>query len=939
MLSLDAFLARILPSSGDIVVVEMTPAGLIHYAFTSIPQAAAKIRALEQKRANIYIALAGFKPGTVKRSKGRTHENATNFRSLWLDLDVGLNDAKKYPTRRAAATALENFVNATGLPYPLVVSSGGGLHVYWPFDADADQPTWKPLALALKSLCLTYGLKIDVRCTADAARILRPVETSNWKTGAPRPVKVKKDAAALSIDSLRAALNVHASSATAIPQGNGHADVNSPFALTSIDKATPDQFDGAKILAGCQQMQWAMHNQNDVHYDMWRMLIGTLFKSDAPHLIHEVSKDYTKDTGYDYDFTEEKARDWKGTGALCKKLEEFNAGGCDGCPHKGTIKSPSAIGFSSAPAPEVRIDPITSMPQGWSYKNGTLWVTHDEGSVEIYKGTIEVGDPYMDRSNFGAQRTLVPLATTMNGSRTEGYIDYAMISSPVELYKSLTSCGIVFEQRHFKNAMTAIRAWMQVVRTKAVVAPARRQLGWNSTAMYDNDTSFILGENSYHADGTSAHIRLSETIKSFGRDIHTHGTLEEWQQAFNLLGMPGYEAHMVMSWIAFGAPLIRLDATPPAMIHAYSQTSSQGKTTVLHLINSVYGDPNGASLSWSANSTPNSIQTALSVLNGIPMGVDEITRLEPEDQHRLLYECTQQMGRKRLKQDGTLQESVMTKTMLYSTGNTSLQNVAAIATSQLDDTPIQARLGEIELLFPPMTPVERSERRILVESVKSHFGHAAPVYIAWMVRNQDKATQLLASVRHKLETATLATNIERFQISSFSAMITGALIARKLGLINHPVERGIEWIVEWFDEHRAEQAISANTPVVLLERMINDFQLHTLTVDRDEPMVVSISAPKLVDTLKHPIRELYARFALEEQKFYIIAIKVKHWLVKHQLNVKATLDDWHQAGLLESTDYSINKLGRYTKHNIERQRCYIFDLSKLDEIPDILTTQ
>ena len=84
MLSLDAFLARILPSSGDIVVVQLNGGIPVHHAFTSIPQAVAKIRALEQSRANIYIALAGYKPGSVKTKRGRTQENAERFRSVWL---------------------------------------------------------------------------------------------------------------------------------------------------------------------------------------------------------------------------------------------------------------------------------------------------------------------------------------------------------------------------------------------------------------------------------------------------------------------------------------------------------------------------------------------------------------------------------------------------------------------------------------------------------------------------------------------------------------------------------------------------------------------------------------------------------------------------------------------------------------------------------------
>jgi hypothetical protein len=933
MLSLDAFLTRILPSTGDIVVVQLlgTPPAPIHYAFTTIPQAVAKIRALEQIRANIYIALAGYKPGSVKRKRGRTGENATHFRSLWLDLDIG-SEAGKYPSQREAAAALKEFIDSNSLPAPLVVSSGGGLHVYWPFDVDVDQATWKPLAEALKARCLKHGLKIDVRCTADAARILRPVETTNWKTGTARKVLVKIDAPAQPVASVRAAFGLNGFDTL---QHTPHKGVNgNTYPLQSLDTVDPDQFDGQKILDGCQQMQWSMQHPEDVHYDMWRMQIGMLYKSDAPHLIHTLSQGHPN---YDHDQTEAKARDWKGTGALCTKLEQFNPGGCTGCPHFGVIKSPSAIGFNSAPAPIIQIDPVTSMPNGWFHQDNVLWAASDDGPVKIYDGFIDVGVPYSDRNHLGQKHTYVPVGTVMNGARTENIIDYTATFSPGDLYKALTTCGIIPDQRNSKSFLSGMRSWLQEARTKAVVMPARRQLGWDTTALYEHDVPYILGETAYQPDGLMARVRLSDSIKAFGKDLCTHGALPHWRQAYNLLGMPGYDAHMVLSWIAFAAPLIRLEATPPAMVHAYSQTSSQGKTSVLNMINSVYGDPVSASMSWSSNATANSIQTALSILNGVPMGVDEITRLEPEDQYRLLYECTQQMGRKRLKQDGSLQESTMTKTMLYSTGNTSLQNIASVAVTQLDDTPLQARLVEIELVFPPMTPAERSARRTIIESVKTHFGHAAPVYISYVVRNQAKVAQQLASVRKQLETATGATNLERFQISSFAAMITGAYIARHLKLIDHPVERGIDWVVDWFAQQQDAQhkAITGN-PLAILERMISDFQQHTLTVDRDQPFVQTIQQPKLVDIVKHPVKELYARYALEDQRLYIIAIKVKRWLVDHQLNPKTTLNDWHKAGLLTDLRQSINRLGGYTKHTVERQRCYIFDVGALDTLQDSL---
>ncbi len=68
--------------------------------------------------------------------------------------------------------------------------SGGGLHVYWCLTEALRPEEWKPLAEGMKALALNNGLAIDPTVTGDVSRILRPVETHNYKDGTPRPVKL-----------------------------------------------------------------------------------------------------------------------------------------------------------------------------------------------------------------------------------------------------------------------------------------------------------------------------------------------------------------------------------------------------------------------------------------------------------------------------------------------------------------------------------------------------------------------------------------------------------------------------------------------------------------------------------------------------------------------------------------------------------------------------
>jgi hypothetical protein len=61
------------------------------------------------------------------------------------------------------------------------VSSGTGLHVYWPLTHTLDPETWKRHAEGLKRLCVEYGMFADPARTADISSVLRTRETFNRK--------------------------------------------------------------------------------------------------------------------------------------------------------------------------------------------------------------------------------------------------------------------------------------------------------------------------------------------------------------------------------------------------------------------------------------------------------------------------------------------------------------------------------------------------------------------------------------------------------------------------------------------------------------------------------------------------------------------------------------------------------------------------------------
>lgn len=194
------FFDRVLPQTGQYMAFELPSRK--HHVFHTTAELAGCVGA--SNAFGVYHACGAYRSDLSREDLSREAKNVQALRSFWLDLDCG--PTKDYPDQRSAIAALKSFCRAAKLPRPMVLDSGGGLHVYWPLTADVGPEDWKPVAAALKALCESHGLHADRNCTADAARILRPPGTLNRKYHPPREVRVVRDAEPVEFAAFKAAI-------------------------------------------------------------------------------------------------------------------------------------------------------------------------------------------------------------------------------------------------------------------------------------------------------------------------------------------------------------------------------------------------------------------------------------------------------------------------------------------------------------------------------------------------------------------------------------------------------------------------------------------------------------------------------------------------------------------------------------------------------------
>lgn len=316
------FLARVLPESGRGRYILFQ--NKRHSFFNNLDEIAA---AIEQRKdtQGLYFATAAY-----GAEDNRTGANVVALRSYRIDVDAGAEKFAKhpdgaYPTQRDALDALIAFVQSTSLTPTLIVSSGEGLHVYWCLTESIAPADWKPVALQLNAAGAAHGLKIDAGCTADLARVLRPIGTLH-KNG--RRVELLQNTGAVYAPGDIAAKLAALAAADAMAPVSYDPSVNADVAT----KTRPDNRErDAGLIAKQCPMVGNFAAGKPVTEPVWRVILGVLkFCRDGERLWHGWS---ALDPRYD---RAEAQRKWD--------LYQAGPSGCGAAPQCKTCKHGASLG-------------------------------------------------------------------------------------------------------------------------------------------------------------------------------------------------------------------------------------------------------------------------------------------------------------------------------------------------------------------------------------------------------------------------------------------------------------------------------------------------------------------------------------------------------------------------------------------------------------------
>lgn len=227
---------------------------------------------LASTKTDCWFSPAGFS------SPSRKAKDCTGAAALWLDIDIGAHHAKPdYTDPKQFGLDFKNFMAGTGLPMPWIVSTGHGVHLYWPLGRTVTPDKWSRFMARLFTACDKYGLRYDHAAT-DISRILRVPGTYNYK-GQPVPVKIAKAGVTDLLKLATVLKQYEPAKQTAVK----HADT-----VREMRETDP-------IVNGCEQIRTC----GAAEYETWRNAARCLtFCDHGYETFHQLSQD---DPRYDVD--------------------------------------------------------------------------------------------------------------------------------------------------------------------------------------------------------------------------------------------------------------------------------------------------------------------------------------------------------------------------------------------------------------------------------------------------------------------------------------------------------------------------------------------------------------------------------------------------------------------------------------------------------------
>ena len=736
----------------------------------------------------------------------RIHPNMKMARALFFDLDVGEGD-KKYPTREDAISDLQRFLFLTGLPDPLVTSSGGGYHVYWLLKLPIASPKWRVLAGKLHSIAMHFGMKHDPMRTTDQSSVLRVADTWNFKKSGKRPVKVLHPGVISDnkqfrarIEQLLAEHNVPLVSAA---KGTGKA----LFVPKHVQDAASNI--GSTVFAyngtvtplpaaarTCGQLKHYIHNQATASEPLWYNMLGLIAPTRrGDKWVHKLSSQHPQ---YSAAATDMKLRQYQlktgGQPPTCVKIEAVSGNTiCQSCPLYGKSKNPlmATNGIMLKQAQPTQVDdPVRfdDPPKPFTIGKGVIKTKMVDKLQVDEKVSPYVMFPYEDYDKTGGEPAFsLWWGQTLKGEWKSIRVDRRWYQDQRTLLTELANEGFIIDQKQATAMVEYMIAYIKKLNEFQRANKQYAHLGWT-----EERTKFIMADRVISNDGSSRPAVLSDRAKPALAWISKKGDRQKQIDAMEFYNADKYLAHQFAILCGLGSILMAATEYGGVVLSLAGDTSAS-KSTALYAIAALYGPPKDYVLDGTQNgSTTGARMERIATLSNYPVLFDELTHIGVEEALNFVMAISQFKDRQRLTNKGVLIPGRVEDKALIAVVSTNMSLHQLISQNNRAGTAGTVRVNEIPLKSVGVADKIAADQ--FRYTLQENHGHVGEEFIEAIVPVWPQVEQKVREVERKLFAQWNMATPERYYAAMSSAALVAGKIAVKMGLLPFDIKKIENWL-------------------------------------------------------------------------------------------------------------------------------------------------
>lgn len=808
------FLEAVLPANGTRVAAYRPASwppekrGMLHKFLTTDEALAQFTSDMDANGATVYYALATYRDPEA----GRTAANTIELQALWLDID-----SKHYPVKADIPADIKRVAKIIGDP-TYIVSSGGGVHVYWALRRPMTTTEWRPMALAFQAMWQGLGVKADP-ISADPARILRLPGTHNRKPeyGEPRPVVIglHND---VTYDPAKIIERVGTVALPSRPVATpGARDINDDLGAGIEHRPS---FIGP-LIKKCRQMQHIYAQRATLDEGTWYAALQLArHLEDGRSVGHLLSMGHP---GYSKDEVNERL-DRLEAGDIgpttCAHFKMKNPAGCEGCEFN--ITSPIVLGRKELEAEPVVVDTevhtvneagevVTvlqeevadvQLPKPYTYSGGVMYVpkidpeTKMKVDAPVFNGLLYVERVSLDSADHQQMQLYVKTAGQLARHVT---LPGSAKSDKRNMATALATRGIQFMNNDASDILKMLDAMMTAVRAKQHDGVTSEQMGWQ-----DGDKAFVVGSTAYRPNMPPQYdIPVAPASRHVVGFYEPKGSFQAWKDTAAVYGRAGGEPWQFALCYGAAGVLLPMTALSGAVLSLYSQESGRGKSTAGEGALSWWGDPAG--LMSLSKDTVNALFSKASMHKNLPIMVDEVTDKPIWELHDVVYSMTQGREKARLNSDSSNRVTKPAWALpVIMTSNNSVKS--RLQVKRGDAQGLFARIMEVPMDLPFAVSMGSTDSLMLRTGFKRNFGHAGPVLVKYVMENRDTCTSILDAATARLVADVGTSQDMRFWVASCAATLTVATVARTLGLFSYDVAAMHRWSVGMITQQELDAA-------------------------------------------------------------------------------------------------------------------------------------